>query len=40
VKTTPPAPLVKATSKLGKKSTKFKVAAPPKLGRPKPGSSS
>ena len=40
VKTTPPAPLVKATSKLGKKSTKFKVAAPPKLGRPKPRSSS
>jgi hypothetical protein len=40
VKTTPPAPLVKATSKLGKKSTKFQVAAPPKLGRPKPRSSS
>jgi len=39
-KTKPSAAMVKATSKLGKKLTKFKVAAPSKLGRPKPRSSS
>lgn len=39
-KTKPTSPLVKATSKLGRRFAKLKGAAPPKLGRSKPFSKS